>query len=141
MDLDTTCNWMREHTWWILKNAKEKKNIFPKHNGKEDQNNGSLQNELSWILKRMFISRIDKITYKTYQNTSLKQITILDIDGTYCKINCNRVRKKNPQIPMMFTSLPFLMSIYKFHKNNYRWLTDAHGPFLHLQHMYLLMPL
>ncbi len=39
-----------------------KKFIFLKHNGKEDSNNGSLQNELSWILKRMFISRINKTT-------------------------------------------------------------------------------
>jgi hypothetical protein len=42
-------------------NAKEK-SIFLKHNGKEDWNNGSLQNELNWIVERMFIFEIDKVT-------------------------------------------------------------------------------
>jgi len=32
------------------------------HNGKEGWNNEFLQNELKWILERMFISRIDKAT-------------------------------------------------------------------------------
>lgn len=63
MDLDTSCIWVQEHPWWILKNAKEKF-IFLKHNGKEDWNNGFLQNGLSWILKKFFISRIDKTTNK-----------------------------------------------------------------------------
>jgi hypothetical protein len=31
------------------------------------------------------------------------------------------------EMPMMFTSLPFIMPIYKLHKNSYRWLTNAHG--------------
>jgi hypothetical protein len=32
-----------------------------------------------------------------------------------------------PKIPVVFKSLPFLMSSYKLHKNNYKLLTNAHG--------------
>lgn len=30
-------------------------------------------------------------------------------------------------MPMMSTSLRFIMQVYKLHKKSYRWLTNAHG--------------
>lgn len=31
-----------------------------------------------------------------------------------------------PKMPMMSTSLPFIMQVYKLHKKSYRWLINAH---------------
>jgi hypothetical protein len=43
------------------------------------------------------------------------------------KLIAIKLEKTLPKMPMMSTSLPFIMQVYKLHKKSYRWLTNAHG--------------
>jgi hypothetical protein len=46
----------------LLKNTSEGKHMALRHNNQHVFNNTSIKNEIDWLLKKVFISRIDKTT-------------------------------------------------------------------------------
>ena len=105
----------------------------------------SVDNELTWILKHVFIFGLAKaannacficISHIRYQalarlnrpdfapccNDSVWQ-SLEDISS----IITTNLAKLIPELPLCGVELPYIMAIYKFHNKKYRWISNAFG--------------
>ena len=101
--------------------------------------------ELSWLLKHVFISGLDKATSNAcficishIRNQALLRLSSPDFEpcrlsGTWESIDdvTSKVKKELtsllPELPIHEEELPYIMGIYKFHKKKYRWISNAFG--------------
>ena len=105
----------------------------------------SVESELSWLLKHLFISGIDKATNNAsficvshIRNQALLRLNSPDFepcksDATWESIEHVTQKVKTelhsllPQLPTHEDELPYIMGIYKVHKKKYRWISNAFG--------------
>ena len=105
----------------------------------------SVESELTWILKHVFISGLDKaannacficISHIRYQ--ALARLNGPDFepccnDGNWESIESISSKitldlsRLIPELPLCGDELPYIMAIYKFHKKKYRWISNAFG--------------
>ena len=105
----------------------------------------AVDNELTWLLKNVFISGLDKaasnacfICIHHIRNQALLRLNSLDFEP--CRHNnmwdsvevvTDRVKLELnsliPELPIHEEELPYIMGIYKFHKKKYRWISNAFG--------------
>ena len=105
----------------------------------------SVENELTWLLKHVFISGLDKaannacficISHIRYQ--ALARLNGPDFEpccnnGTWESIESISSKITSdllgiiPELPLCGDELPYIMAIYKFHKRKYRWISNAFG--------------
>jgi hypothetical protein len=105
----------------------------------------AVDNELSWLLKHVFISGLDKassnacfICIHHIRHQALLRLNSLDFEP--CRHNnlwdsienvTDKIKKELksllPELPIHEEELPYIMAIYKFHKKKYRWISNAFG--------------
>ena len=105
----------------------------------------AVESELSWLLKHIFISGLDKATSNAcficiahIRDQALLRLNSPDFEP--CKHNTTwesienvtqRVKSELgsllPELPIHEEELPYIMAIYKFHKKKYRWISNAFG--------------
>ena len=103
----------------------------------------AVKNEISWLLKYMYCSGLDKadnnacfICIKHIRLQALERLMSPDFEA--CKSNetwclptaildqvSSELRTILPECPPPFQTLPYLMATFKQHKTKYRWLTNA----------------
>lgn len=103
----------------------------------------AVSNELHWLLSHLYISGLDKannnacfmcirhIRLQAYQRLMGEDFFPCKFEGKWelPTIVFDTVKEELvsllPEIPPQFNALPFLMALYKQHKQKYRWLTNA----------------
>jgi hypothetical protein len=107
-------------------------------------NDNIVNNELNWLLEHIYISKLDKASNNVcfiYMDHIRRQtLEILNsLDFLPCVNNdqwswsieeiTNNIRKTIleliPELPTNNNELAYIMTIYKFHKNKYRWISNA----------------
>jgi hypothetical protein len=103
----------------------------------------AVESELSWMLKHVFISGLDKATSNAcficishIRNQALLRLNSPDFEP--CRLNdtwesiidvTNKVKTELksllPELPLHEEELPYIMAIYKVHKKKYRWISNA----------------
>ena len=104
-----------------------------------------VNDELSWILKHVYISGLDKasnnacfICVSHIRMQALNRLNSPDFipcinNGTWLSIEevtnplLVTIQELLVELPINGRELPYIMAIYKFHKKKYRWITNAFG--------------
>ena len=105
----------------------------------------TMENELTWLLKHVFISGLDKaannacficishIRYQAFARLNGPDFKPCSNDGNWDSIEhissniALDLSKLLPELPLCGDELPYIMAIYKFHKRKYRWISNAFG--------------
>jgi hypothetical protein len=105
----------------------------------------TVDNELKWLLKHMFISGLDKaasnacficifhIRHQTLLRLNGPEFEPCKYNGIWDSIDVVTTKIKTeltniiPELLIGESELPYLMAIYKFHKQKYRWISNAFG--------------
>jgi hypothetical protein len=105
----------------------------------------SVDNELTWKLKHVFISGLDKAANNAYFIciSHIRCQTLARLNGPDFASCCNDgvwqsledissiittdLAKLILELPLCGVELPYIMTIYKFHKKKYRWISNAFG--------------
>ena len=105
----------------------------------------AVESELSWLLKHIYISGLDKATSNAcficishIRDQALLRLNSPDFEP--CKHNATWESIENvthrvklelgsllPELPINEEELPYIMAIYKVHKKKYRWISNAFG--------------
>lgn len=104
-----------------------------------------VNDELSWFLKHVYISGLDKATNNAcficvnhIRIQALKRLNSPDFlpcmnQGNWLSIEevtntlLDIMQTIFVELPINGKELPYIMAIYKFHKRKYRWITNAFG--------------
>ena len=105
----------------------------------------AVDNELTWLLKHVFISGLDKATSTAcficifhIRKQALLRLNGPDFEPCQhdeswdsIEVVTNKVKSELieliPELPINEVELPYIMGIYKFHKEKYRWISNAFG--------------
>ena len=105
----------------------------------------TVDNELTWILKHMFIFSLDKAASNAcficifhIRHQALLRLNGPDFEpcqhnGIWDSIGVvtNKIKTELtnliPELPIGELELPYIMAIYKFHKQKYTWISNAFG--------------
>jgi hypothetical protein len=105
----------------------------------------TVDNELTWLLKHMFISGLDKATSNACFICifHIKHQTLLRLNGPHfepCKhkgiwdfidVVTTKIKTELTNLILELSigegELPYIMAIYKFYKQKYRWISNAFG--------------
>ena len=144
IESDEQIPWIRNRSWDILKVKASRNEGGFKYSQASLKKNHAAMNELQWILQSLFIAGLDKAS----SNASficinhIRAQALLRLQGkdfSPCQDNgkwIDPTKKADevfeeicsllPELPIQSAKLPYLMGIFKQHKNTYRWLTNAH---------------
>lgn len=137
--------WIRNHSWMILKEKASRNEAGFKHSQPTWKKIQAATEELQWIQQYVFIAGLDKaasnasfICISHMRAQALARLQGKDFAPCLLNnswINPTRMAEQLfeqiclllPEIPLRIARLPYLMGIFKQHKNTYRWLTNAHN--------------
>ena len=103
-----------------------------------------VNNELNWLLEHVYISGLDKASNACFicvdhiRRQALERLSSPDFlpchnNGQWLSIEeiTDNIRQAilelMPELPVDSNELPYIMAIYKFHKQKYRWISNAFG--------------
>ena len=135
--------WLRTSCLEQLKSAARSNRSGLRHSGQDLLSQKAVQNELNWILSRLYCSGLDKasnnacfICIKHIRLLALERLSCQDfspckegqmwlIQSQVLEQVAREIKELVPQLQISSMALPYLMATYKLHKGKYRWLTNA----------------
>ena len=105
----------------------------------------TVNNELNWLIEHVYISGLDKasnnacfICVDHIRKQALERLNSPDFlpcfnNGRWSSVEevtlsiTNAIREIIPELQIDSNELPYIMAIYKFHKQKYRWISNAFG--------------
>ena len=147
INYETAVTFLKTYCLQELRDAARINKFGFKSSGPYLLDNRGVKNEIEWLLSHFYISGLDKannnacflcirhIRLQAFQwlmgedftpcmssNTNLWLLPTSIFDSVKAKL-----LSLLPESPPVFTALPFLMALFKQHKQKYRWVTNAHN--------------
>ena len=145
VDMEHACKEVRRRCRIILLEASKLNKFGFRYSQPYLFSENVVNDELSWILKHVYISGLDKASnnacFICVSHIRIQALNRLNsLDFIPCLDNDKWLSIEEVTNPLLVTmqdlmmelpingkELPYIMAIYKFHKKKYRWITNAFG--------------
>ena len=145
VDMELACKEVRTRCRMILLEASKLNKFGFRYSQTFLFDDKTVINELNWLIEHVYISGLDKasnnacfICVDHIRKQALERLNSPDFlpcmnNGQWSSIEevttviTKAIQENIPELYIDSSELPYIMAIYKFHKQKYRWISNAFG--------------